>query len=357
MPRLSGARAAPSVPEGASVPMDLALLYAPIERDLERVEARLQGNLESSYPVLKQLVAHVSQFRGKRLRPALLLLSARACGEVAEIHESLGAIVELIHTATLVHDDVLDEATLRRNVESLHLRWGNEMSVLFGDYLFARAFHLVAALESQAALAILARASEEICVGEMLQTYERWNLGLGEAHYLSIIEKKTASLFGAACRLGAHYAGAPAALAAALETFGVNFGLAFQIVDDYVDLTGEEGRAGKSLGTDLVKGKLTLPLIRLLAAVPAGRRQEVADLCSGAAGLEERRARLARLLDEYAIHAAALERATHFAGQAKAALGPLPPSPARDRLGWLADEAAAVRPTRLPSEKKAGDDR
>ncbi|MBI3272114.1 MAG: polyprenyl synthetase family protein [Planctomycetes bacterium] len=331
------ASARPGSPPPLGATLLVTSLYGPIERDLEHVELRLRGDLESTYPVLERLVAHVSQFRGKRLRPALLLLSARACGEVREIHYGLGAIVELIHTATLVHDDVLDEATLRRNIESLPMRWGNEMSVLFGDYLFARAFHLAADLRSQEALDILARASEALCLGEMLQTSERWNLQLSEEQYLSIIEKKTASLFGACCRLGAHFAGASPAVAAAFERFGTDFGLAFQIVDDFVDLTGDEARAGKSLGTDLLKGKLTLPLIRLLAAVPAERRTELAGLFTATEGFLERRGRVAGLLEEYGIREAMKEQAGKLSARARAALSAVPPSPFADDLGRLAD--------------------
>ncbi|MBI5366905.1 MAG: polyprenyl synthetase family protein [Planctomycetes bacterium] len=316
--------------------MDLSELLAPIASDLERVEARIRGDLESEYPVLARLVEHVSRFRGKRLRPALLLLSASACGGVRDLHYGLAAVLELIHTATLVHDDVLDEATLRRNVESLHVRWGNEMSVLFGDYLFARAFRVAATLGDQRSIDLLAAASESLCLGEILQTSERWNAALSEAQYLEIIEKKTAVLFGAACRLGAEGAGATPERAAAFERFGLGFGLAFQIVDDYVDLAGDEAAAGKSLGSDLLKGKLTLPLIRLLAAVPAERRAAVTELFTAGERRQERLAEIRRLLAELGIRDIAVARAAEFAARAQAALAPLPPAPALDLLRRLA---------------------
>src|SRR5262245_43522607 len=174
----------------------------------------------------------------------------------------------MIHTATLVHDDILDEADIRRHASTVNAEWGTEPAVLLGDYLFTHAFHLAASLESTLACRWIGRATNLVCEGELQQVHHRGNLDLDEAAYFSIIQGKTAELTAVSCRLGAHYAGASAALVQAMEGYGRDLGIAFQIADDVLDLWGEELNTGKSLGTDLKKQKLTLPLIRFLATAP-----------------------------------------------------------------------------------------
>jgi octaprenyl-diphosphate synthase len=203
---------------------------------------------------------------GKRLRPALLFLSGRAAGEVTEAHMRFALAVEAIHAATLVHDDVLDEATLRRSRPTMNVLWGNEASVLFGDYLFTHAFQVASSAGEKRALEIIAAAAVAVCEGELLQIAERGNLQLTEERYREIVAKKTAVLCESACRLGAALAGADAAAEESLAAYGRGVGVAFQIVDDCLDLTGDEHEVGKSLGTDLRKGKYTLPIIHFLRA-------------------------------------------------------------------------------------------
>lgn len=241
-----------------------ATLFAPIARDLEEVERILRQTIESSRPGVGRLIAHLAPYRGKRLRPALLLLTAQACGPVNAAHHVLGAVVEMIHTATLVHDDVLDGAVVRRHLETVNARWNNQSSVLLGDFLFTHSFYLAATVGSTFACQTIGRATNIVCEGELRQVANRGNLALTEAEYLSMIEAKTAELCACCCRLGAHYAHADAAAVDALERYGRYLGIAFQIVDDLLDLVGDEHLAGKSLGTDLEQQKLTLPLIRLL---------------------------------------------------------------------------------------------
>jgi octaprenyl-diphosphate synthase len=247
--------------------LELGDLYAPIAAELAEAERIFQDELGSRFPFVQQLVDHCSDFQGKRLRPALVLLSGRACGLLSKAHGVLGAVVEMIHTATLVHDDVLDEAMVRRHAATVNAEWGNETAVLLGDFLFTHAFHLAASLDSTHACRWIGQATNRVCEGEMQQIHHRGNLELDEADYFEIIEGKTAELTAVSCRLGASYAGAPESTVAALDRYGRNLGIAFQIADDVLDIWGEERIAGKSLGTDLEKQKLTLPVIRLLKIV------------------------------------------------------------------------------------------
>src|SRR3954454_18158414 len=202
--------------------------YAPIAEELAEDERVFEAELGSRFPFVQQLVQHSADFRGKRLRPALVLLSGRACGALTSAHPVLAAVVEMIHTATLVHDDILDEAVIRRHAPTVNAEWGNEPAVLLGDYLFTHAFHLAASLETTLACRWIGRATNLVCEGEMQQVYHRGNLDLDEAAYFSIIRGKTAELTAVSCRLGAHYAGASKATVAALEGYGRDLGVAFQ---------------------------------------------------------------------------------------------------------------------------------
>lgn len=238
-----------------------------IGRELLEVEQIFRAELESRNPYVDDIFAHVAHFRGKRLRPMLLLLSASATGPITHAHLVLAAVAEMIHTATLVHDDVLDEAETRRHVATVNSRWNNESSVLFGDYLFTHAFHLASTLETTLACRLIGRSTNIVCEGELTQIRERGNLELGEEAYLRIIDGKTAELCAVSCYLGAHFAEADEKVAKELEQYGRCLGIAFQICDDLLDILGSEEETGKSLGTDFKKQKLTLPLIRLLGTV------------------------------------------------------------------------------------------
>lgn len=260
-----------SVPQASVRP---AALYGPIADDLEACEAIFKRQIESNRPGVARLIAHLAHYRGKRLRPALLLLTARACGQVVPGHHVLAAVVEMIHTATLVHDDVLDEAAVRRHAATINAGWGNQTSILLGDYLFTHAFHLTSTLGDPRACLLIGDATNRVCKGELHQSCQRGNLDLSEDEYFDIIDGKTAELTSCCCRLGALYAGLDDDEAEGLAGYGRALGMAFQIADDVLDLVGQEKRAGKSLGTDLEQRKLTLPLIHLLTRGPreqAGR--------------------------------------------------------------------------------------
>ncbi len=263
-----------------TAPRDLRTLYAPIRDDLDEVERVLVAELSSKYPFVDQLARHGFRFGGKRLRPALVLLSGKACGGVTPEHVTLAAVVEMFHTATLIHDDVLDEATLRRHFETVNARWDNETSVLLGDYLFTRAMCLVSSLDSTFAWRAISEAGKTVCEGELRQIETRANYDLCEEAYLDIIAGKTAALCACCCRLGAHYAGADPERREAYGRFGQDLGVAFQIIDDVLDVLGDEATAGKSLGTDLRKQKPTLPLIRRLSRLDGRERDELVAMLS-----------------------------------------------------------------------------
>ncbi len=313
----------------------LETIYQPICHELDQVEESLREEFTTAHEALESLVQHGYRLGGKRLRPALVLLSAKACGGLTEDHIKLATAVELIHTATLIHDDVLDEAEIRRHQDTVNARWGNEASILLGDYLLARALCLASSFETVTACRVIAEASRVVCEGELCQVVNRGNYDLSEDDYYSIISGKTAALCSCCCQLGAHYAGADTATEAALYEYGQDLGIAFQIVDDLLDLSGQEERTGKSLGTDLVKQKPTLPLIRVLNQLDETERKELTQkLAEGETG---DRAFLKPWLEqtdalEYARHEAV--KRTQLAVER---LENLPSSDAADALRNLAD--------------------
>ncbi len=322
------------IPAGESAPAALDL-YAPIRADLVEVERILAGTLKSRYERITALVDHVSHYRGKRLRPALLLLTARACGRVVPAHHVLAAVVEMIHTATLVHDDVLDAATVRRHVATVNAEWGVPASILLGDYLFTHAFHLAATTGSADACRLIGDATNRTCEGELCQGLQRGNLGLSEGEYLDVIDGKTADLIACCGRLGALFSGATPETVERLARYGRGLGLAFQIADDLLDLVGEERATGKSLGTDLEQQKMTLPLIHLLERAPTGVGQRLRQLLASP-GNHKRDALRPHLAETGALDYA-YGRAEDFAARARGELACLPGTPCRAILESLCD--------------------
>ncbi len=310
-------------------------LYAPIAEELAAAEELLRGELSSEDPFVDSLVKHAFRLGGKRLRPALVLLAGKATGKTSRAHIVLAAVVEMIHTATLVHDDVLDEASLRRHLETINARNDNEASVLVGDFLFTHAFYLASSLETTFACRTIGRATNIVCAGELRQIHSRGNFALGEAQYLSIIEGKTAELCACCCRLGAHYGGATPAHEDALDRYGRNLGIAFQIADDLLDLIGDESSMGKSLGTDLEKQKPTLPLIRLLAESTTAERAEIVDLLS--TNTRDARDQVNQLVRRGDALQYTRDKATWYAQAAREDAVQLPAGPARDVLVELTE--------------------
>jgi octaprenyl-diphosphate synthase len=311
---------------------ELDAIYRPIADEMTEVEKRLAECLKPAGPFIGELVEHATRAAGKRLRPALLFLAGHAAGRITEAHIQFALSVETIHTATLVHDDVLDEASLRRNRPTMNVLWGNEPSVLFGDFLFTQAFRIASSVGERRALEIISHAAVDVCEGELLQIAERGNMRLSERRYNEIVGKKTAVLCESACRLGAVLAAAPPGLEESLASYGRGVGMAFQIVDDCLDLVGDEGEAGKSLGTDLRKGKYTLPVIHLLhAEQDSGRLVQRAG--ENGACLQELREALTRAGSlDYAF-----AKAQEYIAAAKSNLARVAPDDVRASLEKLAD--------------------
>lgn len=312
----------------------LSALFAPIAAELAESERIFAEELECDAPFTRLLVEHCRKYTGKRLRPALVLLCGHACGRTSRDHAVLAAVIEMIHTATLVHDDILDESVVRRHSATINAEWGAETAVLMGDFLFTHAFHLAASLESTLACRWIGAATNRVCEGEMQQVHHRGNLALDEPTYFSIIRGKTAELTAVACRLGAHYAGANTNVVASLENYGRELGAAFQIADDVLDIWGDEHATGKSLGTDLAKQKLTLPIIHLLETAGPETARKVRMILAEASPTE--RLELRPYLERAGSLEYAWERALQAAAKALAGLDPLAESPAKAILRTLA---------------------
>ncbi len=250
--------------------LELLTLIAP---DLSRVEEMLAQQVAEFDGGIGGYVEYVLGGAGKRLRPSLALLAAGATGRIHDDHIRLGVIVELIHIATLVHDDVLDDADLRHELPTANSRWGNDISVLLGDCLFAHALKLAASYPTTLVCQRVSEATNIVCSGEILQTQERFDLDLSLEQYIGLIKMKTGALFAVSCELGACLNAATPAVVKGIAGYGENLGVAYQIFDDCVDIFGQERNAGKSLGTDVKKGKLTLPYLLLLQQSPNKREE------------------------------------------------------------------------------------
>ena len=313
----------------------LGRLLAPIQAEMADAERIFQEELRSRFAFVQTLVEHCGDYQGKRLRPALVLLSAGACGAITPAHPVLAAVVEMIHTATLVHDDVLDESLVRRHAATVNAEWGNESAVMLGDYLFSHAYHLAASLDSTLACRWIGKATNEVCEGEMQQIHHRGNLDLDEESYNQIIAGKTAALTAVSCRLGAHYAGAAESVVESLEAYGQHIGMAFQIADDVLDIWGDERATGKSLGTDLEKQKLTLPLIRLLETGDPASVETARRLLNEARA--DARKQLRPMLEDSGALDYAWAKAQWHIERAVESLEVVPPSAYRDVLTAMAE--------------------
>ncbi len=322
-----------------TVPESLRALYAPVASKLEDVENLLRRQLSNDNPLLDRLVKHGFRLGGKRLRPALVLLSAEATGGIRPEHLTLAAMAELIHTATLVHDDVLDEATIRRHLDTVNARWDNEASILLGDFLFAQAMCLASSLDDVFACRVVSESARRMCEGELRQIEGRGDYGLTESDYFEIIAGKTAALMACCCQLGAHYAGAEPEVCDLLMRYGHDLGLAFQIADDVLDLSGNEDVVGKSLGTDLVKQKATLPLIHVLDSVSDEDRTALTAALSRSGN--HQRELLQPWFERCDAISYAREKARWLTERASEALAALPPSPACESLHGLAEFVVA----------------
>jgi len=314
---------------------------------LGRVSSIFDAQLESDLSPVAVLVKHVEAYRGKMLRPTLVGLCGLAVKPNVELtreHAVIGAVCEMVHMATLVHDDVLDEAETRRKGLTVNRLRGNEPAVILGDLLIAASYHLCSQLQDQRAALAVGHASMVMCQGELLQLHHRDDFALDEKTYFSIVERKTAALIATACELGASRSGGTSEISAKLANYGRKLGVAFQIQDDVLDLTGEEEVVGKTLGKDLEKGKLTLPLINHLASVTGKERGKslllLEEACEGHAASADAAAALRKAVIETGSLDYARSVALRLVGEAKAEIASIEQSVAK--AGLLASADAVV---------------
>jgi octaprenyl-diphosphate synthase len=317
----------------------LQSLYEPIADEMAQVERLLREEMSSEDAYVDELVRYGVLLGGKRLRPALLLLVAKAIGSITPDHLTLAAVVEMIHTATLVHDDVLDDAETRRHLATVNSRWDSKASVLLGDFLFTHAFYLASTLGSTWACRTIGLATNRVCEGEMRQKGSIGDFDLAEEDYFDIISSKTAELCACSCELGARYAGATPELVTSMGNFGRDLGIAFQIADDILDVTGDEETTGKSLGTDMAQQKPTLPIIRLLECTTSAERERAMAMLQSDSIQQLSDLRL--MFERYDTIAYARKKALEFAQRAQQQLEGLPTSPARDTLFAMASFVVA----------------
>ncbi|MBS0295773.1 MAG: polyprenyl synthetase family protein [Proteobacteria bacterium] len=320
---------------------DVETLVGLASADMRSVDALILARMQSPVAVIPALAEHLIAAGGKRLRPLITLAAARLAGAGGDAHHKLAAAVEFIHTATLLHDDVVDGSEMRRGKTAAHLIWGSAQSVLVGDFLFARAFELMVETGSLRALGILSRASSVIAEGEVLQLTRAHDLKLSQDLYLEIITAKTAELFAAAAEAGAVAAGATEAQIQAVRAYGLNLGLAFQLVDDALDYGGQSEVLGKNAGDDFREGKATLPLLLAIART-AGREDAFWERAVGRRDQTEADFKRAReLIVGTGALQATLDLAGDYADTAKGALGVFPAGDWRTAMERLADFAVS----------------
>ena len=311
-------------------PVSLGDIQRPVAGELELVAEELRRIITADFPIIAEVNEHLLRMKGKLFRPTLLLLSQRASGAEDARTVTLAAVVELIHLATLVHDDSVDHSVLRRGMPTINALFSHQVAVIMGDYLYSRAIIELVGLDDLVPLRVFARVTNEMTIGEMRQLEAHDKLAYDEAQYDELIRSKTASLLAGACEVGALRA--PAPYREALGRFGLRLGMAFQITDDLLDYTEREAVTGKPSGLDLKEHKVTLPLIAALAAMGPGQRRLVAELMATPDPGDQLVAAVMQLVETAGGLDYARRRALELAQRAEAELEILPPSPARDAL-------------------------
>ncbi len=321
----------------AAGPADMAAVLRMMADDLARVEEQFERNLRSQVDLITTVGRYVLTSGGKRIRPLLLLLSARLCGYTGERAVPLASIIEFIHTATLLHDDVVDNAELRRGQRSANTVWGNEASVLVGDFLFSKSFSLMVADGDIRVLKAVSDATTAMAEGEVLELLKTCDLDVTPEEYLEVIENKTAVLIAAACEIGGILGGVDDERVRSLRAFGMDVGVAFQLIDDCLDFVGDQARFGKPVGADLEEGKITLPLIHALRTGTPEERDRVAELVEKDALEDGDRSWVRDLVIRRGGIEAARRMARERVARAKARLDVFPPCDARTALAVVAD--------------------
>lgn len=322
--------------------MNLRQIYQPIEKELKEIEEILAISLkESKNKSILEMCNFLLESPGKRIRPALVILSSKASlsGQRSTLSRQLpkiAAAMELIHMASLVHDDVIDHSHLRHNKSTINFKWGGDISIALGDYLFAKAFELISAYGNRDILQCISSATKTMCEGELLQVSERDNIDLLKERYIVIIKKKTAMFFAASCQAGALVSNSRKAFQMVLRGYGLNFGIAFQIVDDYLDIIGEEKKLGKAPGQDIGVGEMTLPILNLLQSVSEGERKQLKRLLALKNDKDALRRIKSRIFNRD-IEVETKQTASFYTSLAKEKINKLSYSPYKEGLLNLAD--------------------
>ena len=324
-----------------SAPSELARIFEPIQDELDAVEEAYAKHIQSRVELIPEIGRYIQRSGGKRIRPALLLMAARLSGYSGDQAVNYASVVEFIHTATLVHDDIIDDADLRRGKAAVHSRWGNDVTVLLGDYLYIKSMGMALSYDSLELVRLLCDVTLRMIEGELYQLTKTGVVEISEEEHFEIIRRKTAYLFGGCAEIGSMLGGVGEAERVALRDYGFNLGIAFQLVDDLLDYTADKTALGKPIGGDLREGKVTLPVILLLQR-DGGRageliRAAVADRTISAEDWGE----LRTLLHEHRAVEHAYDRAVEYATSAKHYLDVFPPSPERDSLAALPDYVLA----------------
>jgi octaprenyl-diphosphate synthase len=325
----------------SQAPLDLAQIFEPIRDQLERVDQEFMRHIESRVQLIPQIGRYIQTGGGKRVRPALLLMTARLAGYEGERGVLYASVVEFIHTATLVHDDIIDDSELRRGRLAVHSRWGNDITVLLGDYLYIKSMALALTQDSLDVIRLLCDVTLRMIEGELYQLTKTGDIDITDDEHFEIIRRKTAHLFGGCSQIGGMLGGLTPDALQALWEYGFNLGIAFQLVDDLLDYTADEAALGKPIASDLREGKVTLPIIYLLQRGGSRARQVVEAIVRDRQATHDHWSELKGLLGEHGAISGAMRQAQHYASLAQQFLAGFPPTPARDALQALPDYVIA----------------
>ena len=320
-----------------SPPPDLLRLFEPIRDDLVRVEREFGRHLQSQVSLIPKIGKYIQQSGGKRVRPAVLLMAARLCGYQGERAVTNAAVVEFIHTATLVHDDIIDDSEYRRGRLAVHSQWGNDITVLLGDFLYIKSMSLALSQDSLEIVRLLCDVTLRMIEGELYQLTKNGDVGITEDEHFDIIRRKTAYLFAGCAQIGGMLGESTPEQQGALREYGFNLGIAFQLMDDLLDFTGDAAALGKPVGGDLREGKVTLPIIRLLANADGATRALIAGVIDERSVTLERWADITRLLKQSGAIDYATTRANEYAHAARQKLSAFADGPERAALLALAE--------------------
>jgi octaprenyl-diphosphate synthase len=325
----------------SDVSSDLAQIFEPIREDLEAVEQEFVRHIQSRVALIPEMGRYIQNSGGKRVRPAVLLMASRLSGYTGDRAVLYASVVEFIHTATLVHDDIIDGADLRRGRLAVHSRWGNDITVLLGDYLYIKSMAMALTQDSLDIIRLLCDVTLRMIEGELYQQTKTGDVDISEEEHFEIIRRKTAFLFGGCAQIGGMLGGVPPEHESALREYGFNLGIAFQLVDDLLDYTADAAALGKPVGGDLREGKVTLPIILLLRAGGGDADSLIRTVVADRSVSAEQWREIVRLLREHGATELAYTRAVEYADRAKGCLAAFPPSRERDALLSLTDYVLA----------------